>query len=625
MKKMIILVIALVLLVSTAMAEGYAPLSDEELLALYQQVSSELSLRNLSTAIDPSAADIQLRLYQFYQFWSHNDLRNMLSLCSPKWVTEQDEALQSLFAIIRNRTAQSIENISVSGSPEDTVREVVFNTMIDKNNGKDPMMYTVHITMVQEDDGTWYIDPASMTTNEPVVTTPVPEMTPVPEGTAAGITGNTVPDSNPDEDLENRLNEFLAFWSANDYPNMLELCASSWKEKQENPLHALFAVLRNRTPISFEFVAVSGKPADKVRTITTNIQMDNHSGKAPRTYSIDYVMVQENDGLWYIDPASLMTNEPSASTIIPEELSYLDGQLQSALEFMHFWRENDYPGMLTRCASDWKSKQENPTLSLYMILKGRLLMYYEILSDSGTQAESVRSLKCCIETNWNTGKPNRKYIAFISMVQEEDGLWYVDPTSLETDEIPEATLEPDPTPTPVDITGDTILYYNPEGGSRYHLDPNCKSVNARYLPMQGTVRYSDINDPQYQELKPCRICLAPERQSGDYNALTPADYTQKAWAFTAENYAELLRNPDSMLNQPYCAKGMVQEVISENPLIIVIDTCLEENGDLQPVIIESPDASKFHWEKGCEYQIYGDFVAVRDGMPVLNARFSFTW
>ena len=134
-----------------------------------------------------------------------------------------------------------------------------------------------------------------------------------------------------------------------------------------------------------------------------------------------------------------------------------------------------------------------------------------------------------------------------------------------------------------------------------------------------------MNDPQYQELKPCRICNAPERQVGDNSTLAPADYTQKAWAFTAENYAELLTNPESILNQPFCAKGMVQEVISEDPLIIVINTSLEENGEPQPVIIEGPEEGKFHWEKGCEYQIYGDFVSVRDGMPVLTARYSFTW
>ena len=68
---------------------------------------------------------------------------------------------------------------------------------------------------------------------------------------------------------------------------------------------------------------------------------------------------------------------------------------------------------------------------------------------------------------------------------------------------------------------------------------------------------------------------------------------------------------------------MVREIISENPLTVVINT--SEDGESQPVMIESPDADKIHWEKGCEYQIYGDFVSIKDNMPVLSARFSFTW
>ena len=490
----------MVLLVSVVQAEGFSPLSDEELLTLYQQVSSEISIRNLSTAIDPSAADIQLRLYQFYQFWSHNDLRNMTAFCSPEWVAEQEDVLKALFSITKNRTPLSIEIVSVSGSPADTIREVEFNALIDKNNGRDPMMYSVHITVMQNNDGSWYVDPASMITNEMQDEFPVPELTPIPEGIAANITG-TVPNNNPEEALKGCL-----------------------------------------------------------------------------------------------------------------------------LDFMKFWYTNDFTSMLSRCSSEWKAKQDDPQLSLFTILKNRHPRNYELLSVSGDPETSVRVAQCNVSIDWNNGKIPETYYMEVSMVLEEDGLWYVDPASLVTFEIPEPTLVPDLTPAPqAEITGDTVLYYNPEGGSKYHLDPNCPSVNPKFIPLQASFNYSDVNDPQYQELKPCHICLAPERPSGNSSELAPADYTQKAWAFTAETYAELLANPESILNQPFCAKGMVQEVISENPLIIVLDTCMEENGDPQPVIIESPDADKFHWEKSCEYQIYGDFVSVRDGMPVLAARFSFTW
>lgn len=318
-----------------------------------------------------------------------------------------------------------------------------------------------------------------------------------------------------------------------------------------------------------------------------------------------------------------VSGELANRNLAPNEL---DEPLKNRLfEFMSLWYKQDIAGMVHYSTSDWQAKQENPQFSMSEILKGRQPIQYELISVSGDPWDSVRFADCDITINWNTGKPYKKYNFKITMVLEEDGLWHVDPTSLVTNELPEETLmPPELTPAPpAEITGDTILYYNPEDGSKYHLDPNCKTVNPKFLPLQGTFRYSEVNDPQYQELRTCHICLAPERPSGDSGELSPSDYTQKAWAFTAELYAEILKNPESSTNQPFCVKGMVQEVVSENPLAVVINT--GEDGTSLPVMIESPDADKIHWEKGCKYRIYGDFVSVKDNMPVLNARFSFTW
>ena len=293
-------------------------------------------------------------------------------------------------------------------------------------------------------------------------------------------------------------------------------------------------------------------------------------------------------------------------------------------EFMCLWSENDIAGMVKYCSSEWAAQQEDPAMSLFAILKNSRPLSYEYISVSGDPEASVRGAECKINIDWNTGKIPETYCMNVTMVLEEDGLWYIDPANLEWTYTAEPTLVPELTPAPpAEITGDTILYYDPEGGSKYHLDPYCKTVNPKLLPLQGTFRYSEVNDPQYQELRTCHICLAPERPSGDSGELSPSDYTQKAWAFTAELYAEILKNPESSTNQPFCVKGMVQEVVSENPLTVVINT--SEDDTSLPVLIESPDADKIHWEKGCKYRIYGDFVSVKDNMPVLNARFSFTW
>ena len=99
------------------------------------------------------------------------------------------------------------------------------------------------------------------------------------------------------------------------------------------------------------------------------------------------------------------------------------------------------------------------------------------------------------------------------MVKENDGLWYVDPQSLQTYEDaetpdPSITNTPVPTPTPA-TNADTVLYYNPSGGEYYHRDQNCKRINERYLPLQGHFKYSELS--KFPKLKPCAICGAPSR------------------------------------------------------------------------------------------------------------------
>ena len=59
--------------------------------------------------------------------------------------------------------------------------------------------------------------------------------------------------------------------------------------------------------------------------------------------------------------------------------------------------------------------------------------------------------------------------------------------------------------------GDTVLYYNPDGGSRYHVDMNCPSTNPRYLPFSGQFTYAEVNDEAYILLMPCNVCDAPLR------------------------------------------------------------------------------------------------------------------
>ncbi len=58
---------------------------------------------------------------------------------------------------------------------------------------------------------------------------------------------------------------------------------------------------------------------------------------------------------------------------------------------------------------------------------------------------------------------------------------------------------------------DMLVYYNTNGGQRYHADPNCPSVAEQYRPLTGSFHFSEINSDIYRVLKPCRICNPPAR------------------------------------------------------------------------------------------------------------------
>lgn len=57
------------------------------------------------------------------------------------------------------------------------------------------------------------------------------------------------------------------------------------------------------------------------------------------------------------------------------------------------------------------------------------------------------------------------------------------------------------------------LYYNPDGGSRYHADINCPSASPKYLPFAGRFSQTQLWDAPYIDLLPCGLCGAPEREA----------------------------------------------------------------------------------------------------------------
>ena len=56
----------------------------------------------------------------------------------------------------------------------------------------------------------------------------------------------------------------------------------------------------------------------------------------------------------------------------------------------------------------------------------------------------------------------------------------------------------------------TPMYYNKNGGKKYHTNACCSSVKSRYLPLSA-ITYGDLSSYPYTQLSPCTTCGAPER------------------------------------------------------------------------------------------------------------------
>ena len=54
------------------------------------------------------------------------------------------------------------------------------------------------------------------------------------------------------------------------------------------------------------------------------------------------------------------------------------------------------------------------------------------------------------------------------------------------------------------------VYYNPDGGKKYHADARCSSVRSTYLPLTA-VSYGELTRYPYTQLTPCGTCGAPKR------------------------------------------------------------------------------------------------------------------
>lgn len=214
-------------------------------------------------------------------------------------------------------------------------------------------------------------------------------------------------------------------------------------------------------------------------------------------------------GNWVMDSPA-----PATATPAPEDYGLSSEAVQRMESFFYFWTVNNTDSMLNLCAPSWVKSQEKPLYALFSILANRTPTEYEATAISGTENDASRTVTANVTLHRNNGNSPRKYIFKVVMLKEDE-MWYVDPRSLQSNEETTATpvsaeITQPPTPAPF-ADPQTALYYNAKGGKFYHINPQCQSVNSRFLPMTQFT-YGQLEEDTYKNLINCSVCGAPMRQ-----------------------------------------------------------------------------------------------------------------
>ncbi len=214
-----------------------------------------------------------------------------------------------------------------------------------------------------------------------------------------------------------------------------------------------------------------------------------------------------------IEPEPLTEPEPDSFQMTSEAERRLSA-------FMDLWEAGLTSDMVDLVMPSWTSTKDDPASELFTtVLNNRTPTEYAIESIDGNEADSARTIIMAASISKNNGKDPIRYRFRVLMVKE-DSLWYVDPNSLASNEATEAastkpvtepTLNQDAPRTTVTPVPDasTKLYYNATGGGKYyHIDPECSSVNTKWLPLDSFL-YSQLGEAPYKSLIPCLKCGAP--------------------------------------------------------------------------------------------------------------------
>lgn len=218
-------------------------------------------------------------------------------------------------------------------------------------------------------------------------------------------------------------------------------------------------------------------------------------------------------------PAEQTSADRTPSPI--DNSSRLSPAEQRLQEFVGYWGKQQTEKCLDLCYPDWVVKQNDAKKSLYSLISDVTpLQIVQVEKIDGAETDTNRTVTVLLRVK--DFFKNETFKRYNILMLKVNKVWYIDPDSLsgaitvETAEVAEKqlTVTPAPTvsPTPKATTSpDKTLYYNPDGGSYYHVSKDCSSMNSASQRKLKPFTYKELNNPQYANLKRCPKCGAPAR------------------------------------------------------------------------------------------------------------------
>lgn len=203
----------------------------------------------------------------------------------------------------------------------------------------------------------------------------------------------------------------------------------------------------------------------------------------------------------------------------PAPTAFFSNEAETVMNyFMQMWRDENYEDMVRYVKPLWRQGLDAPARQLSWQFAGWKLNSWEITP--AAQSDTADAMSLTVNASLTKDQPAKpqytcKYDVLLFNV---DGQWYVDPDSMRS--VPKI-VDPNATPEPskVNENGEPTvvnpttqpsvkLWYNPDGGTYYHADQQCKKIDSKYYSKMQSFEYGDIK--KHSNLKPCPTCKAPK-------------------------------------------------------------------------------------------------------------------